>query len=343
MGDDTVLLVGGHGELHVIAGNDAGREMMAHGLQRMSKQQQLAVRVGAYAVCTREAGDSLEILLARCGPDSRFVGEWALPGGGIEWGEHPRDTLVREMAEETSLMGAPGRFLAAYAQHVDAKGKFPKGVAMGLLFATRAADGDPKLGEDEGTTDEVAWHPMNDLPTLAWNSKVAVELVNDGARSQAPTEDIPGPRLGIPHRPRSSRRRLGAYAIATNHDAEVPRILLTRLAPDDPEAGCWNLPGGGVEPGESPLEALTREFHEETGLAPTSVAPHEVDSRVYEAWGSKQIKHSVGVIYRATARGNPEVLETDGSTEEAAWFPVDQLGEVQLSQLARATLAHHTF
>jgi 8-oxo-dGTP pyrophosphatase MutT (NUDIX family) len=29
--------------------------------------------------------------------------------------------------------------------------------------------------------------------------------------------------------------------------------------------GLWDIPGGHVEPGESPLEALAREVHEETG------------------------------------------------------------------------------
>lgn len=304
----------------------------------MSKQRQLAVRVGAYAVCTRDNDGAVELLLARCGPDSRFPAEWALPGGGIEWGEHPRDTLVREMAEETSLMGAPGPFLSAYAQRVEAVGKFPDGVAMGLIFATRAADGEPRVGEDEGTTDQVAWHSIDALPTLAWNAKVAVDLVRDGARSQVPADDQPGPGLGIPHRPRSSRRRLAAYAIATNHDGDVPRLLLVKLAFDDPEAGCWNLPGGGVEPGESPLEALTREFHEETGLVPSNVVPLDVDSRVYEAWGSLQIKHNVEVLYRATARGTPEVIETDGSTEEAAWWPIDQLADLPLTQVAKSAV-----
>jgi 8-oxo-dGTP pyrophosphatase MutT (NUDIX family) len=40
------------------------------------------------------------------------------------------------------------------------------------------------------------------------------------------------------------------------------RLLLARHVYD----GHWGTPGGGVEPGESPLDAGVREFHEEVGL-----------------------------------------------------------------------------
>lgn len=46
------------------------------------------------------------------------------------------------------------------------------------------------------------------------------------------------------------------------------RLLLIRRA-TEPSKGCWSLPGGRVEPGESAAEAAAREVHEETGLVVT--------------------------------------------------------------------------
>ncbi|MFC2969966.1 NUDIX hydrolase [Acidimangrovimonas pyrenivorans] len=54
------------------------------------------------------------------------------------------------------------------------------------------------------------------------------------------------------------RRRPGVYAILRHGD----RLLLTHQDAPVPE---FQLPGGGIDPGESPIHALHREAWEETG------------------------------------------------------------------------------
>jgi 8-oxo-dGTP diphosphatase len=67
------------------------------------------------------------------------------------------------------------------------------------------------------------------------------------------------PRYGeTPQTGRKYRRRPGVYAVLRLDDA----ILLTHQAAPVPE---YQLPGGGIDPGESPLRALHREVFEETG------------------------------------------------------------------------------
>ena len=67
------------------------------------------------------------------------------------------------------------------------------------------------------------------------------------------------PRVGqTPQRGQAYRRRPGAYAILKRGN----RILLTHQSEPEPE---FQLPGGGIDPGESPVQALYRETYEETG------------------------------------------------------------------------------
>lgn len=67
------------------------------------------------------------------------------------------------------------------------------------------------------------------------------------------------PRLGVPPRgERTYQRRPGAYALLVRGD----HVLLTRKTDGTRER---QLPGGGIDPGESQIAALHREVAEETG------------------------------------------------------------------------------
>lgn len=56
---------------------------------------------------------------------------------------------------------------------------------------------------------------------------------------------------------------VGALLLRDGQVLLALRALHKRLAP-----GRWDLPGGHVEPGETPEQALWRELAEETGVAP---------------------------------------------------------------------------
>ncbi|MEM9762638.1 MAG: NUDIX domain-containing protein [Pseudomonadota bacterium] len=67
-------------------------------------------------------------------------------------------------------------------------------------------------------------------------------------------------RHGEPWLPgRPYRDRPGAYAIILGRGAQAGRVLCVD------QEGELQLPGGGIDPGESPLQALHREVWEETG------------------------------------------------------------------------------
>lgn len=96
------------------------------------------------------------------------------------------------------------------------------------------------------------------------------------------------------------------------------RLLLTRRA-RDPLAGCWDLPGGFIDPLEHPEQALRRELLEETGLEVAVGAMVGVFTDRYGDDGTS----TLNLFYRATVTGGREQAADDVS--EIGWFALDTL------------------
>jgi 8-oxo-dGTP pyrophosphatase MutT (NUDIX family) len=110
------------------------------------------------------------------------------------------------------------------------------------------------------------------------------------------------------------------------------RVLLLehRTGPDSDET-VWAAPGGGCEPGESPVQAARRELGEECGfsLAPVSEAPVLIERRDWSLAGIAydQTDH----FFLAHADRQPPVLDVHRTEWEAhavlghRWFSAEEL------------------
>jgi 8-oxo-dGTP diphosphatase len=117
--------------------------------------------------------------------------------------------------------------------------------------------------------------------------------------------------------------RVAAYAVIIDEG----RILLAHWSQGGYSG--WTLPGGGIDPGEDPADAAVREIAEETGYRAELGALIGVDSKVIPAQqrlsGSGVPLHALRTVYTATVVGGELTNELDGSTDEAAWFALDDV------------------
>jgi ADP-ribose pyrophosphatase YjhB (NUDIX family) len=289
----------------------------------MPKSLPKVQRVAAYGLVLRDGRILLTRLARRISADER----WHLPGGGVDHGENPRDALVREIQEETGLPAEVGETARVYSAHRPSmwrQGRRWDYQALRIVYdAWVPADApEPRVVEVGGSTVAVAWHPVADVLSGA-----------------LPVTDIVTEALAD-HRP-FQLQRLAVYALVRRGDD----VLLTRISRIGAHPGAWTLPGGGLEHGESPRDAVAREVREECGIEVAVGDLLDVHDTHFEGTapsGRFEDFHGVHLVFRGTVTdgAEPRVVETDGTTDAAAWVPLADIesGAVRTLEVVRAAL-----
>ncbi len=125
----------------------------------------------------------------------------------------------------------------------------------------------------------------------------------------------PGPRIAV----RALLLDAGAILLARSYDRYAPDRL------------WWELPGGGVDPGESRDEALRRELREETGYVDVEIGTEVVwweTTWVFTDREVHQRDHVHVVTLRSGERVEPSPLATEG-LHSVSWVDVDRLARLE--------------
>jgi len=113
---------------------------------------------------------------------------------------------------------------------------------------------------------------------------------------------------------------------------EGARVLLSQRKSGTHLAGAWEFPGGKVEPGEDPRDALARELLEELGIDAEVGDPLEI---TFHRYATK----SVLLLFFAASRrpGSPEPRALDVAA--VRWAALDELRDEEFPPADVAVLA----
>lgn len=98
------------------------------------------------------------ILAAQRGPDKALPDYWEFPGGKIEAGETPEESLSRELAEELLCEASVGKHITTTAY------EYSFGIVELATYWCELISGEPQLTEHV----EIRWLKPSELNTVEW-------------------------------------------------------------------------------------------------------------------------------------------------------------------------------
>ncbi|WP_412541561.1 NUDIX domain-containing protein [Longispora sp. K20-0274] len=130
-------------------------------------------------------------------------------------------------------------------------------------------------------------------------------------------------------------RRIAAYGVCRDDSG---RVLLVQMSPSSAHYGSWNLPGGGIDHGEDPADAVVREFLEETGLVVEITGLRGVSAEVVPLPSFGILRHQDQIVYDVRIVGGELAPEADGTSHRVAWLTDAEIEGLPLFDRVRAAL-----
>jgi len=113
------------------------------------------------------------LLIRRKNPP--FQGQYALPGGFVDYGETVEHAAARELAEETGLVAAGVSLIGVYSD----PDRDPRGHVVSIAYRIETAGHEPRAGDDAAAAAFVAnWETLD----LAFDHR---RIVDDAVRKRS--------------------------------------------------------------------------------------------------------------------------------------------------------------
>ena len=128
------------------------------------------------AVATRDGNEGLELLMIKRGKEPQeWEGMWAFPGGFVDYGEDPEDAVIRELLEETGVVGKYPLALTILGK----PDRDPRKHCVGLFYLVEVDSNSEPVGGDDAV--DAQWVPIHQLEqeNVAGDHSEVIELLRE--------------------------------------------------------------------------------------------------------------------------------------------------------------------
>lgn len=130
-----------------------------------------------------------------------------------------------------------------------------------------------------------------------------------------------------------SKQRIAVYGLILNQIKKEEFLIIKRAA-HDTHPNLWELPGGAVDLGEDPQQAIKREISEETGLKTGTLYPLTVLNGHSVSDTSMQV---IMIVYLCL-QTESESIKLSPDHSEYRWITFTKLPPLEYSDIFTKTL-----